>query len=373
VIPDATSHFAIAESSWHLGASTGSSPVEFEIPMRVGATLHVSGVSANAQDWECGRDVSPMTRWRISGGSAPLDEDVAGKPVFGLTPRGKGFVELGTIAFEDLENTHTISSATLTLYYWNELLSPPQVELAATIGETDDLIALTVTGSATPGTLVQVEYELMRVEEVLQAGLQYRVSRGVEGSTTAVHDAQTGVFELSEKVFVTPFARDFFGSPASGNFSYPVILPDARIACATLFVTNAKGNSETGSACYTGTVDGGLRTLSGGQFAVQVEGHLAIQTDAAPPLIVQDTHSVRDILAVVNEAPAGAPVELALRCGDTPYCTLTIPAGSKYSNVVRGFGLPPLAAGTEINLDIVSVGQTSDSTPGRDLTVTIRL
>ena len=381
VIPDTTSYFAIAESGWHFGATGASSPVEFEIPTRVGATLQVSGRAANAAGTECAWELSPLTRWRISGAGAALDAEAPGQPAFGLAPRGGGSVELMAIGFEELTNTRTISSATLTLSYWNELGSPSQVLLSGAIGETDTTIGLTQAGGGAVGTLVQIEFEIVRVEEVLNGGLGYRVTRGVEGSAAVAHAAQTPqipVYHLESKVFVAPFPRDFFGSPASGNFSYPILLADARIACAQLFVTNAIGNSAAGSACYTGTVDGGLRTLSGGQFAIQVEGNLAIQTNAAPPLIVPESHSVGKVFAVVNEAPTVAPVELEIRRDDAVYCSLTIPApgyppGWRYSNVVNGFGLPPLPAGAQISLNIVSVPQSADATPGRDLTVTIRM
>ncbi len=55
------------------------------------------------------------------------------------------------------------------------------------------------------------------------------------------------------------------------------------------------------------------------------------------------------------------------------YCLLTIPEGATISNVVNGFGRPPLEAGAQINLDIMSVAQGGAGAPGRDLTVTMRL
>jgi hypothetical protein len=378
VVPDETSTFAIAETGWHIGATGSGGPIEFVVPTRVGATVHVSGRAANAQDRECAAELSPLTRWRISGGGSLLDTDVPGTPVFGLAPRGRGSVELVTIAFADLTNTRSISSATMTVHYWNELGGPPEIALSVTVGDAEAMITLTKEGSAAVGGLVQIEWEIMRVEEVLNGGLQYRVTRGVEGSMTAGHAAPAKVYHLGSKVFVTPFARDFFGSPASGSFSCPLLLADARIASAELFVTNTKGNSEAGSACYTGMVDGGLRTLSGGQFTIQVEGHLAIQTNAAPPLIAQETHSVKQIFAVVNEPPTGGTVQVDVLRDGAVYCSLTIPApgqppDSRYSNVVNGLDLAPLTAGTEIGLNLTSVPQAADSTPGRDLTVTIQM
>ena len=44
-------------------------------------------------------------------------------------------------------------------------------------------------------------------------------------------------------------------------------------------------------APFGATTDQGLRTLSGGQLSMQVEGYLATQTDAAPPLVIEDDAS----------------------------------------------------------------------------------
>ena len=373
VTPDGSSWFVAAESGWEVGAKGASSPVELEVPTRVGATVHVSGRATNAHELECPYEISPLTRWRISGGGGAVDEDVPGTPVFGLAPRGGGAVELMGVGFEDLTNTRTITSGTLTLRYSNELSAPAAVHLAAWIAPSDATIGLEPAGRAGAGALVQIEGEVLRVEESLNGGLQYRVTRGVEGSVAASHAAGSEVYDLSTKVLVAPFPRDFFGSPGSGNFAYSAPIPDARIASASLFVTNAKGNSPARVVCYGSFVNHGLRTLSGGQYTIQVDGYLAIQTNAAPPLIVEESHSVRDVVAVVNQAPTVEPVELEVRVDGALYCALTIPAGETYSNVVGSFGKAPLSAGSQVSLDIVAVGQTSDASPGRDLTVTIRL
>jgi hypothetical protein len=174
-------------------------------------------------------------------------------------------------------------------------------------------------------------------------------------------------------VYIIPFSRNFFGSPASGSFSYPIFLPDVRMAASDFIVHNTFGNSETSKASFTATVDGGLRTLSGGQFTIQVEGFLAIQAKAAPPLIIEDSHSVRDIFAVVGEAPTGAPIQLQLNLDGVAYTSLTIPPGSTISDTVKGFGLAPLQSLSKLTLDITSVGQSFQTTPGSDLTVVIRL
>ncbi len=372
--PDETSKFVVAESSWHFGAAGVSSPIEFEVPNREGATVHISGRSVNAQGRECAYELSPLTRWGIGGSSGlSLDIDVPSQPVFGLFPTGQGTVELVGIGFSDLTNTRSIQAATLTLHYWNELNSPTGSALGTALGETGTIVELATAAPAPVGTLIQVGSELLVVEETLDDGLRYEVTRGSHGTTPQAFAAGTLVYHLDRKVFVVPFVRDFFGSPASGSFSYPIFIPDVRVAAAEMFVTNVRGNSESARNNFTGTTDRGLRTLSGGQMSIQVEGFLAIESNAAPPLVIEDPHSVRDIFAVVRKAPTGAPVELRIYQDEDIYCNLTIPAGETMSNIVGGFGLPALREKSELRLDIVSVGQTADTTPGSDLTVTIRL
>jgi hypothetical protein len=152
-----------------------------------------------------------------------------------------------------------------------------------------------------------------------------------------------------------------------------VFLPDARIAAAELFMTNAVGGGQVATGSFGPTTDQGLRTLSGGQLSIQVDGYLAIQSDAAPPLVIDETHAVRDIFAVVREAPSGGAIQLQLRQGSTVYATLTIADGAIVSGVVSGFGLPALQANERLSLDITAVPGSAGTLPGRDLTVTIRL
>ena len=78
-------------------------------------------------------------------------------------------------------------------------------------------------------------------------------------------------------------------------------------------MTNSRGNSETAHVSFAGLADAGLRTLAGGQFSIEVAGHLAIETGAAPPLVVENTRTVREVFAVVSEPPTGGPV--TVMCG----------------------------------------------------------
>src|SRR5581483_4603381 len=371
VEPDPTSFFVVVDGTWKYGGVSVSSPADFDVPNMPGATVEISGRSANAQDQESAYELNPLTRWQIGGSGGGVDQDTPPQPVFGLNPIGQGMVQLLGIGFTDLANTSTIEAGTLGLFYWDELGSPTSFTLGSAIASSDSTLILNAAGPAVAGTLIQIEAEIVEVTAV--SGAQYQVLRGGYGSTAAAHDAGARVYHLQRSIVIVPFVRGYFGSPASGAFSYSVFLPNVRIGAAELFMTNAVGGGLVGKAAFGATQDQGLRTLAGGQLSLQTQGYLAIQSGAAPPLVMEDAHVARDIFAVVREAPSGGSISVQLRQDSTPYCTLTIPDGQTISNVVGGFGLPPLAANSRLELDILSVPTAANTLPGRDLTVTIRL
>ena len=374
VQPDTTSFFLIAESAWQFGASSNASPVSFAVPNRQGVTIDVSGLAANVVDEECSYELSPLTRWTILGSAGQaLDTSVSGQPVFGLYSIGAGSVEALGIAFSDLTNTLSISAGTLTLFYWDELQGPSTVLLSAAMGATDTSFTVATAVSASSGALVQIDAEVMVIQQNLTSSTTVPVTRASHGTTAAGHSVETGVYLLAEKIFILPFAQEFFGSPASGSYAFPITIPDVRIAAAELFMTNSRGNSSVAAESFTSSTDFGLRSLLGGQLTIQIEGPLAIQTNAAPPLIVDTSCSVRDVFAVVQDAPTGAPITMQVTQNGNVYCELTIATGATASNVVDGFALGPLAAEATIGLNITSVVQTANTQPGSDLTVTIRL
>ena len=369
VIPDATSFFVVAETGWQFGALAKSSPVQITVPNRGGETVQVCGRAANVNDLECAEELSTVTRWQIGGGGT-TDTDVPPEPYFGLgAGQSGGTVELSGVSFTDLTNTTTISAATLTMHYWNELGGQPSLTLAQAAAATDTTLQLSAAGNATAGSYVQIDAEVVRVDAVANNGTQYQVTRGMHTSTAAAHAAQAAIYQLQDITVIAAFPPDFFGSPYSGSWSQSVALPDVRVASAELFVTNVKGNSPVRSICLTSAVDGGLRTLSGGQYSIQVDGYLAVEDSVAPPLVVEAAHSVRDVFAVLGTA-ADAEVLLRVDLNGSPYCTLSIPAGTTTSAAADGNSMGPLPSGANVTLAVLAVGQTN---PGADLTVLIRL
>jgi hypothetical protein len=147
-------------------------------------------------------------------------------------------------------------------------------------------------------------------------------------------------------------------------------MPDVRIASVGLYMTNSLGAGAVAVSQFTGTIDSGLRTLAGGQYSFQITGYLAVQTGAAPNIIVDAARSVGDIYAVLRVPSSGAGVTLELNLNGAPYATVQFDPGTTTSYVVGGFGLPAFTAGDQLSLDVTGVGT---SNPGSDLTVIIRL
>ncbi|MBK9170646.1 MAG: hypothetical protein IPM24_24725 [Bryobacterales bacterium] len=370
--PDSTSTFTVSEAGWRPGASGPASPIQFLAPNRPGTVIQVTGRAANVNNEESPAESAVVTRWVLGGaGGGALDLEPPPTPVFGLAlPPGRGgMVEVAGLGFETLENTRTVTAATVALFYWDELAGAPATMLAAAALPQDDFVEITPAGSLAEGTVCQAGPEVWRITEAL-GGSTYRVERGVHDTEASAHAPGTTVYPLLRKVAIAPFPRDFFGSPASGNWRFPISLADARIVSAEMFVTNTVGASGVGVVNFTQTLDYGLRTLSGGQYTITIDGFLAIQDGAAPDLVVDTPHSVRDIFAVVRETPVGSPVQIRIRQNGVIYCTLEIAPGLTISNSVPGRDLPPLEGGARVSIDIAGVGQ---SAPGSDLTVVIRL
>jgi len=364
--PDATSYFAIAEAGWHFGALTKSSPVQFPIPNRSGEVVQITGRSANVNDVECAPELSTVTRWQI-GGSGSGDADVPPVPFFGLSALGAGVVNLSGVSFGTLDNTQTISAATLTMYFWDELQGVTRFSLAAPLGNADSSLVLNVAGTAGAGDMIQVDAEVMRVTAV--DSMQYTVTRGMHGTQAVAHDAAAAVYHLAAKTAIAPFAPNFFGSPYSGSWNYATVMPDVRIASAQLFVTNRKGDSPPATIALTHSAENGMRTYAGGQYALQVDGYLAIEDSATPPVVIDSKRSVRDVYGVLGTA-ADAPVTFQVNVNGAAFCECTFQPGLTVSSVVNGLTLPPLEQRAQITLSILAVGQTY---PGADLTVVVRL
>ncbi len=374
IAPDATSVFTVAEASWHFGAATTTNVVAFEVPNRNGVTVQVMGRAASASGQESEPGLSPLGRWTLGGSTGQLgDTAPPPMPYFGLSYNGRGSVDLIGIGFTTLENTTSITSGEIVLHYWNELANPCPYSLTGPLTPTDTILYCTPAMATTAGNLLQVNTEVLIVTQVLSGGAQLEVQRGAFGTTPTTHATNTLVFPLARHTTVVPFSRGFFGSPASGSYHHTIQLPNARIAAAAFTVLNSRGASPVRQQAFTASVDGGIRTHTGGQYTIMVPGFLSLQTAAAPPLVIEESRSVKDVYAVIAEAPSGGPVSLTLKQNGVHYVSLSIPAGAMTSNIVNGSNLPPLQGQAIVTLDVTGVPADGLDTPGRDLTVIIRV
>ncbi|MBI4904157.1 MAG: hypothetical protein HY820_11010 [Acidobacteria bacterium] len=371
--PDGTSTFCVTEGNWHFGVLSNTRTADFEVPNRAGMVVEVMGRAANTRDQEVDGG-APVSRWYIGGAAgAELDAGPPPAPSFGISTDNKGMVQVTGIGFSTLTNTRSIETGTLNLHYWNELSAPTGYQLTVGLTSGSGSLDLSAVGTASAGTYIQIGAEILQVQAVESGGTTYQVTRGVLGSFASSHAAGDKVYHLSAVTHILSFPHDFFGSAASGQYAHSIPLVSARVAAAELFVSNSKGISAAGQQSYAILSDLGLRTLSGGQLSMEVPGYLAVQTSAAPLLISESVHVVRDVFARVAEAPTGGPLQMQVKVNGSVYCTLTIAAGATTSNVFNGGGSAPLPAQGVLSLDITAVPTGGSDSPGRDLTVTIRL
>lgn len=369
VIPDATSRFSISEPGWKSAGSSTEDELRFWVPARYGQRLHVIARSVSGTGVTCPLTLCSITDHLLGGGSG-TDSDVPGEPVFAVSTGDQAEVILGAIGFETLDNTFSITSGTLTLHYWDELLgpSPYSLEVTAQLGST--VLALNTTSGIAPDQYLQLGRELVLVLAV--RATEVDVLREQFGTAAEEHAQGSPVWPLSRQVSTLSFPPGFFGSPASGSYTHRVTLRNARIASAELTVRNRHGNSPTAQSEYCGTPNFGLRTAQGQQLTIQLGGVPAVESGIAPPLPIPSSTVVYDMYAVMSTGPVGGNVVVRVRANERTLCELTIAGGTGWSNVVSGFGLPPLVEGEFIEVDVLAVPTGEGSHPGRDLTVALR-
>ncbi len=303
-------------------------------------------------------------------------EDAAAPPAptFGGLTRGDGYFELGSLGFPSIENCHTVHTATLTLWAWDEK------QLTAVWG---DLTAeLPIGGTVlhaemdpySDGDYAVVDQEVVRLVSVDKGADTAVVERGKFGTAEANHQAESFVFRLSPHVFTYSFPPDFFsgiGQPGwiGGGWQGRVPFRDMRVVAASLYVTNSRGNSPAGEGAWTANADNGLRTMSGEKLDLVVDGVLGIQSSAVARVYLPRVSSWKWLQARVEEAPVGGPVQVNVIAGAGAIGVATIPAGELVSSVVDGRDVSAIDPSWGITLDIAAVGSTF---PGRRLTVEIQ-
>ncbi len=375
VIPDSTSQFVITETSWRFGAVSVTSPASFEVPNQAGTVIEISGRAVNVHDLECSSDLCPITRWIVGGGQGlnSLDKDVPPVPQYTVSVLGAGDLQVSAIQFASLVDTESITAGTLQLIYRDELRPIGARSLLNTIDAVTTMIKVSPSSPLAEGDTIQIDAELMLVLTPSDQTGACKVVRRALGSTGGGHAGGATVTALNRQTYILPFAAGFFGNPASSSYVHTVHVPDICAVATQLYLTNVRGDGQAGTQCFSSPISAGLRTLSGGQLSLQVSGSLAVQQNATPPLFIEASHSVQDLRATVGVAPAGSPLGLTLWQDSSLYCAFQIAPGETSSTIVDGTTLPILTVGSSLRLDITAVPTGWQDSPGRDLTVTIRL
>jgi len=374
ITPDATSQFVISEASWKFAAVSTTSPATFQIPYRAGTVLQISGRAANVLNQESTPELCPLTRTAL-GGQTP-DFGVTCVPTFALNAPGAGELVLSEIGFGDKSNIGSVTSGTLSLYGINELAGPSGVTLSSAVDASSSTFSVAGVSSDLVGALMQLGTELVSVIGLGNSGSSCTVLRGILHSTATAHAAGESLWPIQRSVIIVPFAPNFFENRASINYLHSFVLPDTRVAAAEFFVTNSFGDSQRAQQCFTLLPSRGLRTLSGGQFALQTNGSIGTQLNAAPPLMIQADHAVRDIRADLGRSAQGYDVGIEIMQAGKSFCSLQISANQVESPILDGVNLPTLRKllSLSMNVRLLPVeGFQGTPVPPRDLTVTIRL
>ena len=205
-----------------------------------------------------------------------------------------------------------------------------------------------------------------RSRQRIADGTLHVVTRGAQGTTAADHAARTfSHIVLTEKVVIVPFVKGFFGSPASGDWKYSVSLPNVRLASAELYHDQRSRRwSQYGELLHRHSR---LRTANHGRRAVFVSDK-RLSRDSDECARHWSSWMRIDRCGIFSQLSGRLPMARASRCKSTGtrllMRTLQFAPGSTISNVVSGFGLPPLRAGDQLSLDVIGVGTT---VPGSDL------
>lgn len=170
---------------------------------------------------------------------------------------------------------------------------------------------------------------------------------------------------LHRRTSLIPFVGSFFGTPASGEWLGTVPLADAVVWAAELQLTNARGPGSVGRLALAD----GLRTLSGGQITLRVDGTLAVDSSPSSDVVVENDHKIGAIRGYLKRPPTGSRLEVVVTQDGTALASLRFAPGQVISDVVDGQILPKVRSKARLGLQITTVGMEQ---PGAGLTVALQ-
>jgi len=108
-------------------------------------------------------------------------------------------------------------------------------------------------------------------DAIIDAGLTYRNAR-VFTERRLRRTAIRLCIRLQSKLDNGVIRAGLFGKRRDGGGGWPSTVAEVRVVSAEVFVSNSRGASPTRESAVGDNLDAGLRTLSGGQYAIEVAG-----------------------------------------------------------------------------------------------------
>ena len=177
--------------------------------------------------------------------------------------------------------------------------------LTSAVQAGDTKLMVSIGTAAKAGDVVQIGHEVMVVSECGR-GLRWEVT---VRRSIACRRSTSRNCGITCCCGAPTSCRSYESSSAAVRAEHTIIrssAPDVRIAAAELFVTNDRGQ-QSGVALRV-HVDGGCGNSDALRRPVLHPGgrDVIASNDAAPPLMVEDSHAVRDTYAVLREPPRAA-------------------------------------------------------------------
>jgi hypothetical protein len=188
------------------------------------------------------------------------------------------------------------------------------------------------------------------------------------------------LWALQQKIATFSFSPQFFTLAEAKDWKGDVTLPSALLCAGQLWATNAWGKGTVAVINYLPTYPDEAwvtwddapwwHTGFGQQIDLQVDGLLAVRSNAASRVTVPSACSARLLTAYVDQTPVGGPIVAAVTVNGSLWARIAIPEGATSASPRSGLALGGLSAGAVVGLDIERVGTTY---PGKRLDVRLLL
>ena len=295
-------------------------------------------------------------------------------PSFGVAVQQDGLVRFSGIGFTTLDNsTKFIDTATFQVHHRSDIASEATT-LSVGLNTSETSWTVADGTKLTAGELVAIGGEIIKVDTI--NGNVITVTRARKGSTAEAHSSGAKLWGITRTDFPYTFPFNAFSGLAGsvgGSWQGQAELGGQRVVAVDCFMTNRKGDSPTTTNNFTtGFQNNGLRVFNGSQLDFVIEGRLAIESSAGPPLTIDRAMPIKDVVLRVddNKGPTGADLLVDIVVAGVKVITgVKIAAGQTLGSTAAFAELDFIPADTPVSMDITQVGSTI---PGERLVASVR-